>query len=75
MEYCPICNSPLNIINSYIELVNDNTPDKVTEVYRCLDMACINKNVNNTNKPCVNYVGEDLTSPAKIVDVIKHREV
>lgn len=68
MEYCPVCERPLNIVKSYLEIINDDTPEKVTEAYRCLSMACI-------NTECSNYVGNDLSSPRTIVDTIRHREV
>lgn len=64
---CKICDNPLVVAKSRLELVNDNKPDVPTEAYTCLDMVCI-------NIKCSNYAGEDLNNPSTIAEVVKHNQ-
>jgi hypothetical protein len=58
----------LFIGKTYITVLNDDTPDKETEVYNNLPMICI-------NPKCDYYGGTDLGNPIKTITIIKNKLV
>lgn len=55
---CPDCGIEMIIKATRTEVVNDDTPDKETEVYTVQDLYC-------RNKECANY--------GQITESIRHR--
>lgn len=47
---CPLCQTEMRITQSRNVLVNDDTPDKPTELYIEQDLKCMNKNCANYDK-------------------------
>ena len=53
---CKGCHNDLWVANSANKVVNDDSPDKQTELYTVLTMVCVNPN-------CDNYAGADMKNP------------
>lgn len=63
------------VSNSRFDAVNDDTPDKPTEIYSVLTMVCINSAIDPKTKKlmCPNYCGKDLNNPLKIVTEVRNK--
>jgi hypothetical protein len=58
MDLCPKCQTILLVKGGDYQTVNDNTPDKPTEIYYTQELYCNNPGCENHNKT---------------VDTIKHK--
>ena len=58
---CPLCRLEMAIQSSRYKTVNDNTPDKETELYIEQNLTCRNKQCPNHGK-----VVETIQNPIKI---------
>lgn len=45
-QYCPVCGLEMSIVKSGNRVVNADTPDTPTKLYRVLYLGCTNKKCN-----------------------------
>lgn len=58
---CPKCEIEMSIKNPRYQLVNDDTPDKATEMYGVHDLVCRNKACSNHG-----FVVQTVRNPIKL---------
>jgi hypothetical protein len=63
---CPTCKADLYIANSKYEALNDDTPDKTTEIFSVLQLVCI-------NPKCGSFAGNNLDNPNMIIETVRNK--
>ena len=49
-EQCPLCQTEMRVIDSCIEVIGDNSPDTLTQIFEVINFSCRNQQCPLLNK-------------------------